>query len=265
LLYWTIWDYFAGASNVTSNSATLYTYVFETYNILGQFLGWVPTAPQNIRFNYTVLSILDKDIYLQNQTVSTGTKVHNAMNKIEIGSNVTNTVPIGDYIVEGDANVTLHGGNTVILKPGTHIKPGPGGYFRAYADPFFTCSQYPMGKMASSNGDNSGYPPVIKDYEVTILKDTATTTAIGNNLIRIYPNPFTDNTTIEYRIDKSASVTITIHDNCGKPFYILKNKSIHDTGTYQIKLAGINLPLGVYFCTLQTDNYKETIKMIKTE
>ena len=258
-------NYFAGASNVTSTSATLYTYVFETYNILGQFLGWVPTAPQNIRFNYHVLSILDQDIYLQNQTVSTGTEVHNAMNKIVAGSNVTNAVPVGDYIVQGDANITLHGGNSVTLEPGTIIQPGPNGSFVAYADPFFTCSQYPMGKMASTNGDNSGYPPVIKDYEVIILKDTATTTASENNLIRIFPNPFSDNTTIEYRIGKSASVTIIIHDNCGKPFYILKNKSIHDAGTYQIKLTGINLPAGVYFCTLQADNYKETIKMIKTE
>jgi subtilisin family serine protease len=253
-------NFFTGVSNVTSTSATLYTYVFETYNTLGQFLGWVPTAPQNIRFNYHVLSILEQDIYLQNQTVSTGTQVHNAMNKIEVGRNVTTSVPLGDYVVEGDANVTLHGGNVVLLKPGTHIKPGPNSFFRAYADPFFTCTQYPMGKMANPDGN---FPPVIKDYEATKLEPQLTTTNEQKNTsLKVFPNPSSDNITIEYNIEKSELVEITLHDNCGRPLYKLKNKSPHEIGTYQIKLTGINLPSGTYYCVLQTDGRIETIKLI---
>ena len=249
-------NYFMGASNVTSTSATLYTYVFETYNILGQFLGWVPTAPQNIRFNYHVLSILEQDIYLQNQTVSTGTYIYNAMNKIEAGSHVTTAVPYGDYIVEGDANVTLHGGKEVRLGPGTHIKPGPGGYFRAYADPFFTCTQYPMGKMANPDG---GFPPVVQDYEVT--KQESQPQLISDkekSILKIFPNPSPDNATIEYNIAKSVFVEITLHDNCGRTLYKLKNKSEHEAGTYQVKFTGINLPAGTYYCTIQADSYIET-------
>lgn len=256
-----IGNYFMGASNVTSTSATLYTYVFETYNIVPQFLGWVPTTPENIRFDYTVLSILDQDLYLQNQTVSTGTEVHNAMNKIEAGRNVTNTIPVGDYIVEGDANVTFHAGNVDILKPGTIIRPESGGSFRMYADPFFTCPQFPVGK--NTNNDD-GFPPVVKDYEVNKLElkqDHASTENAGISL-KSYPNPFTDNTTIEYRISKSEIVTITIQDNCGRQFYMLKNKSVHEAGTYQIKLTGINLPPGIYYCTVQTDNTTETKKLV---
>src|SRR5690606_13624221 len=101
-------NYYMGVSNITSTSATLHTYVYATYNILGQLLGWVPTSPQNIRFNYHVLGAWDQNIYLQNRTVSTGTETHNAMNRIEAGRNVTTAVPEGNYVVEGDANVLLH-------------------------------------------------------------------------------------------------------------------------------------------------------------
>ena len=253
-------NYFMGTSNVTSTSATLYTYVFETYNLLGQFLGWVPTAPQNIRFNYSVLSILDQDLYFQNQTVSTGTEVHNAMNKIEMGSNVTNAVPVGNYIIEGDANITFHAGNVGIMKSGTIIRPGPGGSVRMYVDPFFTCTQYPMGKMANNNG---GFPPVINDYEV-MKQESKSSPLIDKEdfALNIFPNPTAENLTIEYSITKSEFVEITLHDNCGRPLYKLKNKSVHEAGTYQIKLDGINLPSGTYYCILKQDSHQESKEII---
>ncbi|MBI3579438.1 MAG: S8 family serine peptidase [Ignavibacteriales bacterium] len=40
---------------VTSTSATLRTYVYEVYNLLGQSIGWKPTTPSNVQFAYTVL------------------------------------------------------------------------------------------------------------------------------------------------------------------------------------------------------------------
>ncbi|MCK9236267.1 MAG: S8 family serine peptidase [Bacteroidales bacterium] len=257
-------NYFMGASNVTSTSATLYTYVFETYNVLGQFLGWVPTAPQNIRFNYHVLSILDQDIYLQNQTVSTGTYTHNAMNKIEAGYDVTTAVPYGNYVVEGDANVTLHAGNSITLGPGTSITPGANGSFHAYIEPFFTCTQYPMG-MILNDDNNNGFPAVINDYRVTMLKEEdffATDSKPIETVFKIYPNPSNGDATIEYTLDNSEFVEITIHDNCGRPIYKLKNKSLHKAGKYQIKLTGVNLAAGIYYCILQTESEFKTNELI---
>lgn len=253
-------NYYMDIVSLSETSATLRTWVYEVVSTMsGQQLSWIPTSPSNVKFNFTVLSAMVTDIYLQNQTVSTGTQVHNAMNKIETGSDVTNAVPVGDYIVEGDANVTLHGGNTVILKPGTHIKPGPGGYFRAYVDPFFTCTQYPMGKIA--NIENS-FPPVIRDYEVEKLARVPNTIKNESVILKIFPNPTSDNANIEYYINRSELIEISIHDNCGKPLYKLKNKSFHEAGTYQIKLNGINLPSGIYYCILQTDSIYVTKELI---
>ncbi|NLN73274.1 MAG: S8 family serine peptidase [Bacteroidales bacterium] len=253
-------NYYMDVVSLSETSATLRTWVYEVVSTMsGQQLSWIPTHPSNVKFNFTVLSAMVTDIYLQNQTVSTGTQVHNAMNKIETGSDVTNAVPIGYYIVEGDANVTLHGGNTVILKPGTHIKPGQGGYFRTYVDPFFTCEQFPMGKMTNNDGS---FPPVIKDYEVEKLVSVPDNSKKECIVFKIYPNPSLGNANIEYCIDKSELIEISIHDNCGKPLYKLKNKSFHEAGTYQIKLTGINLPSGIYYCILQTDSIYVTKELI---
>jgi hypothetical protein len=41
--------------SVSSNGATLRTYVYEVWSISGSWIGWVPVTPQNVSFNYTVL------------------------------------------------------------------------------------------------------------------------------------------------------------------------------------------------------------------
>ncbi len=245
-------------NTITPTSATLKTYIWQVYDINFNFAGWFPVMPCHVTWDYAIVSILNKDLYFQNQNV-TGIEVHNAMNKIEAGSNVTNAVPVGDYVIEPGANVTFHAGNTIIMKPGFHAKEGS--YFHAYVDPFFTCTQYPNWKLANTN---TNYPPVIKDYVVTKLKDT-TTTQKGSFLIRNFPNPFNNSTTIEYRIKESQSVKITIYDKCGQELIVLTNKTKHEAGTYQIKFDGISLHSGIYFYTLETDNYKETKQMIKVE
>ncbi len=39
----------------TSSTASLQTYTYEVFDVLGRFLGWYPAQPSNIRFEYTVL------------------------------------------------------------------------------------------------------------------------------------------------------------------------------------------------------------------
>lgn len=255
-------NYFMGEYNITSTSATLYAFTYEITDELGQDVGWVPTTPQNIRFNYSVLSTMGKDLYFQDQN-ETGTEVYNAMDEIDAGENVTTAVPVGDYVVKSGANVTFHAGNKIVLSNGFHAEAGS--TFDAKVEPFFTCTQYPMGKMANPNGDNSNYPPVIKDYEVTKIKDTVTANNSENNLIRNFPNPFSNSTTIEYRIKESQSVRITISDQYGREFIVLQNKIKQEAGTYQVKFSGINIPSGIYYCTLQADNFKATKQLMKID
>ncbi|NOX45438.1 MAG: T9SS type A sorting domain-containing protein [Chlorobi bacterium] len=130
-----------------------------------------------------------------------------------------------------------------------------------YADPFFTCTQFPESKKG--NWDNI-FPYVIKDYEVekTELHNESTSSEHKSISIKNYPNPFSDYTIIEYSINQTELVTITIQDYNGRQLYFLKNKSVHEAGVYQIKPTGIDLPPGIYYCTIQTDSTKETKKIL---
>jgi hypothetical protein len=242
--------------DISSFSANVQTWVYEVIStISGQTVSWVPTAPENIRFNLNVLSSLSTDLYFQNQTVI-GTETHNAMNKIEAGKNVSSEVLIGDYDVLTGADVTFHAGSEIILSDGFFAEFGS--EFHAFIDPFFTCTQYPMGRLVNSD---SSFNTTIKDYEVELIEKTPLTSSTKSNsteaFFSVYPNPSNGNIFIEYNLNKSEVVEITLYDNCGRPVYRLKNKSTHETGTYLIKLTGFDLPSGIYHCILQTN---ETLK-----
>lgn len=263
-------NYYMHVMDVTETSATVRTWVYEIISTMSgqQISGYVPTSPSNVRFDFTVLSSLENDLYLQNQTISSGAETYNAMNKIEVGNNVTSNISQGDFIVIGGANVTLHAGDMIVFKQGATITSGVNGAFRAYVDPFFTCTQYPMGIMA--NGNNNSYIG-IKDYEVELIEKPQainTESLITRNLMhaetffKIYPNPSNGDISIEYNLNKSDIVEIFLQDNCGRPVYKLKNKSPHEAGFYQIRLTGIDLPSGIYYCVLHTNDTYKTEKVI---
>ncbi|HEY5533644.1 MAG TPA: T9SS type A sorting domain-containing protein [Ignavibacteria bacterium] len=80
-------------------------------------------------------------------------------------------------------------------------------------------------------------------------------------LYQNFPNPFNPATNIKFSILKAGVVSLKIFDNRGKKIYELFNKRF-ETGSYQQKLEFPDLPNGVYFYRLQTNNHVETKKMI---
>jgi hypothetical protein len=76
-----------------------------------------------------------------------------------------------------------------------------------------------------------------------------------------YPNPFNPITLIKYQLPLKSSVTLKIFDILGKEVETLVNEE-RDAGYYEVKFNGSNLSSGIYFYTLQTENYFATKKMI---
>ena len=76
-----------------------------------------------------------------------------------------------------------------------------------------------------------------------------------------FPNPFNPSTTIRYSIPQSTNVTIKVFDILGNEIETLVNKE-KPTGTYELTWYAENLPSGIYFYQLKSDNYLETKKMI---
>jgi hypothetical protein len=76
-----------------------------------------------------------------------------------------------------------------------------------------------------------------------------------------YPNPFNPVTLIKYQLPFKSSVTLKIFDILGKEIETLVNEE-KDAGYYQISFDASSLSSGIYLCTLQTENYFSTKKMI---
>jgi photosystem II stability/assembly factor-like uncharacterized protein len=82
-------------------------------------------------------------------------------------------------------------------------------------------------------------------------------------LYQNYPNPFNPVTNFKFQIPSSAFVIIKVFDLQGKEVALLLNER-KTAGSYSISFdaSKYNLSSGIYFYTLQTDNFKETRKMI---
>ncbi|MBK9332125.1 MAG: T9SS type A sorting domain-containing protein [Ignavibacteria bacterium] len=84
---------------------------------------------------------------------------------------------------------------------------------------------------------------------------------IGYILEQNYPNPFNPSTVIKFSLPKSSFVTLKVYDQLSKEISTLANEK-KSTGTYQYVFNAVNIPSGMYFYTLQADDYIETKKMM---
>ncbi|MDP9230446.1 MAG: T9SS type A sorting domain-containing protein, partial [Bacteroidota bacterium] len=77
------------------------------------------------------------------------------------------------------------------------------------------------------------------------------------------PNPFTTKTTLRYRVETSAHVSIVVFDAQGKMVKVLSNKK-QEAGIYTVDLNGSALPKGIYFVQVSKNGaVKQTIRIVK--
>ena len=83
----------------------------------------------------------------------------------------------------------------------------------------------------------------------------------GFSLGQNYPNPFADETEIQFTLPESAHVTLTLHNQLGQQVYVLIDSEA-PAGLNIVKLSGENLRNGIYFYKLKTGNFEATKRMI---
>lgn len=101
--------------------------------------------------------------------------------------------------------------------------------------------------------------------EVVSINDNFILELKNYELFQNYPNPFNPTTTIEYVIasDKGAkqSVLLKIYDVLGNEVATLVNEE-KSPGKYKIQYDAVDLPSGVYFYQLTTEEFIQTKKML---
>ena len=76
-----------------------------------------------------------------------------------------------------------------------------------------------------------------------------------------YPNPFNPTTMIEYSLPKASHVKIVVFDMLAREVRTITNQQ-KSAGRYKVEFNANNLPSGVYFYQLQTNEFTETKKLL---
>lgn len=79
------------------------------------------------------------------------------------------------------------------------------------------------------------------------------------------PNPFTDQTTIEFTLTADAPVTLLVFDSMGRKIATLLDDEPITTGTHNSTFDGTDYPSGVYYYTIRAGAFFGTQKMILTK
>ncbi len=79
-------------------------------------------------------------------------------------------------------------------------------------------------------------------------------------LYQNYPNPFNPATTIRFDVPKDAIVLVKIYDLLGREVYSING--YQTAGTHDLKIDGSNFSSGMYFYSVESNEFKETKKMV---
>jgi Domain of unknown function (DUF4082)/Secretion system C-terminal sorting domain len=75
-----------------------------------------------------------------------------------------------------------------------------------------------------------------------------------------YPNPFRDETTIQYTLPLSGPVSLTLYDISGRSVRVLVNAT-KEAGTYAVSFNTGNLTRGVYYYRMQAGDFTDVKKL----
>jgi len=119
-------------------------------------------------------------------------------------------------------------------------------------------------------GFGTGYDYGTIKYSQSIgIQPTSSEIPKSYSLSQNYPNPFNPVTKIRFSIplsrgvsaDGGRGVLLQVYDILGREITVLVNEQLKP-GTYEVEFDGSNYPSGVYFYTLNANEYKESKKMI---
>ncbi len=196
--------------------------------------------------------VYHQDFFSQNNLIINPTAL-NDFNPANPNSFADPVIIDDEFTIESGITVNMSAKDKITLKPGFHAKEGSS--FHAYIDENIICntSSSKMGNSITTNNSDE----LIEDNTEADLK--------YENNFASYPNPFNNSIIFEYQLMKGNNVTLTIQNVFGKEIRRIVDNEYKEKGSYQIEFDASDLPAGIYFYTLTTNNNKTTRKIIKVE
>ena len=94
------------------------------------------------------------------------------------------------------------------------------------------------------------------------IEDQSDPIATYYELSQNYPNPFNSETIIEFRIGKSASISLEVYNVLGQMVQSIYKDRKLKAGKHKTRVYTENLPSGIYFYRLVSDNFEASKKML---
>jgi Secretion system C-terminal sorting domain len=170
------------------------------------------------------------------------------------------------YVIEGRNNFTTIKYNSAgdSLWSEIYTAPASLGEKPVCIDADNSGNVYVSGNSRSSNGS--------LNYDFVTIKYSQTITGIISDnenpasfeLQQNFPNPFNPGTVIRYVLPVSGFVSLKIYNVLGNHIQTLINEK-ENAGNHSVKFSGAGLPSGIYFYTIQTENFRATRKMVLTK
>ena len=76
---------------------------------------------------------------------------------------------------------------------------------------------------------------------------------IENTNLTVYPNPFHNQTYIQYHLAKNQTINLGVYSSTGQLIKVFEQNTLQTTGQYQYEFKGNQLEGGMYFVILQTE------------
>lgn len=161
---------------------------------------------------------------------------------------VSNTNASGNFLASKTLNTTMNNPveitTSATFKAGTSITLNTG--FHAKNGSSFLA--------AIKNCASSFTVPTANAYHLiaTEISTEKILPSVEKKSLKIAPNPFVGNFTIEYFLPKADKVSIQIVDKHGRMVEMVKSQENANNGYHQLTMEVSHLPTGMYFVVLQT-------------
>jgi len=120
------------------------------------------------------------------------------------------------------------------------------------------CEHYPLDSVIVTNKSNGKkavfrYPDTVLVYGTMRISELPLT----RNTLRVYPNPFSNSTQVEFSLAQYGEADLAVYDVLGRE--VLRKVSVLESGTHSFKLS---LPSGFYTLRLQTAEGVRTARVV---
>lgn len=132
-----------------------------------------------------------------------------------------------------------------------------------YALVFDLTIVYPNRHLRATTHGNGVYERSLQQTPVSVLNNNQVVKDF--KLFQNYPNPFNPETKIKYSVPfgdgSTKNISLRVYDILGNVVAVLVNGE-QKPGNYEISFNGTFLSSGIYFCKFESDNFRDTKRMM---